>query len=177
MGIVFFSTLMYEGEPMWFFMIFSYILIALSGAGLITIGLNHYFNFWAQNHITFDLFVSIIFIAGQTLVMFFFVGTGVNVREYLESHPSIDRALYQRMLLIKRKLYPPTMMVTILFVAMVIVDGAFFIGKISEWWFHVLFILTVYYYIKSIISQHDSFKKSTEIVLEMTENERKNIDK
>jgi len=109
--------------------------------------------------------------------MFFFVGTGVNVREYLESHPSIDRALYQRMLLVKRKLYPPTMMVTILFVAMVIVDGAFFIGKISEWWFHVLFILTVYYYIKSIISQHDSFKKSTEIILEMTENERKNIDK
>ena len=133
------------------------------------------YNFWAQDHITFDLFVSIIFIAGQTLVMFFFVGTGVNVREYLELHPNLDKSLYQRMLVIKRKLYPPTMMVTILFVAMVIVDGAYFIGKISEWWFHILYILTVFYYIKSLIYQHDSFKKSTEIVLEMTENERQGI--
>ena len=160
---------------MWFFMIFSYVLLFLSGVGLTMIGLNHYINFWAQDHITFDLFVSIIFIAGQTLVMFFFVGTGVNVREYLELHPSLDKNLYQRMLVIKRKLYPPTMMVTILFVAMVIVDGAYFIGKISEWWFHILYILTVFYYIKSLIYQHDSFKKSTEIILEMTENERQGI--
>jgi len=68
------------------------------------------------------------------------------------------------------------MMVTILFVAMVIVDGAYFIGKISEWWFHILYILTVFYYIRSLICQHDSFKKSTEIVLEMTENERQGIE-
>ena len=64
---------------------------------------------------------------------------------------------------------------TIQKVAMVIVDGAYFIGKISEWWFHILYILTVFYYIKSLIYQHDSFKKSTEIVLEMTENERQGI--
>ena len=82
---------------MWFFMIFSYILIALSGIGLTLIGLNHYFNIWAQNHITLDLIISIIFIAGQTLVMFFFVGTGVNIREYLETHPELGDNLYKQM--------------------------------------------------------------------------------
>jgi len=158
---------------MWFFMTFSYILIALSGIGLTLIGLNHYFNIWAQNHITLDLIISIIFIAGQTLVMFFFVGTGVNVREYLETHPELGDNLYKQMFAIKRKLYPPTMMVTMLFIAMVIVDGVFFIklntsGQISEWWFHILYLLTIYYYYKATTVQHSSFKESTEIVLSMT---------
>ena len=153
---------------MWFFMTFSYILIALSGIGLTLIGLNHYFNIWAQNHITLDLIISIIFIAGQTLVMFFFVGTGVNVREYLETHPELGDNLYKQMFAIKRKLYPPTMMVTILFMAMVIMDGVYFIGKASEWWFHILYLLTLYYFFKATIVQHNSFKESTEIVLSMT---------
>ena len=158
---------------MWFFMTFSYVLIILSGIGLTLIGVNHYFDIWARNHITLDLIISIIFIAGQTLVMFFFVGTGVNVREYLEAHPELGDSLYKQMFAIKRKLYPPTMMLTMLFIAMVIVDGVFFIklntsGSISEWWFHILYLLTVYYFYKATAIQHTSFRKSTEIVLTMT---------
>ncbi len=157
---------------MWFFMILAYILVFISGLGLALIGFNHYLHFWPQNHITLDLLVSIIFIAAQTLVMFFFVGTGVNIREYLESHPELNKEFYKQIFSIKRKLYPPTMMVTILFMAMVIVDGAFFIGKVSEWWFHILYILTLYYYYKASLVQHLSFKESTEIVLAMTRAEQ-----
>ena len=157
---------------MWFFMILSYVLVFISGIGLLLIGINHYFDFWAQNHITLDLLVSIIFVASQTLVMFFFVGTGVNVREYLESHKELGDELYHKMFSIKRKLYPPTMMVTILFMAMVIIDGVFFIGKVSEWWFHILYLLTLYYFFKATRVQHLSFKESTEIVLEITKSAR-----
>ena len=153
---------------MWFFMILSYVMVAISGIGLLLIGMNHYFDLWPQNHITLDLFISIIFVATQTLVMFFFVGTGVNIREYVESHSDVKNDLYQQMLGLKRKLYPPTMMVTILFMALVIIDGVFFLGKVSEWWFHILYILTLYYYFKATIIQHNSFKESTEIVLAMT---------
>ena len=113
-------------------MILCYLLVAISGLGLFQIGLNHYFDFFITNRISFDLIVSIIFIAAQTLVMFFFVGTGVNIREYLEEHPELGENLYKRMFAIKRRLYPPTMMVTMLFMAMVIVDGVFYFGKISE---------------------------------------------
>ena len=52
-------------------MILAYILVFVSGLGLALIGFNHYLHFWPQNHITLDLLVSIIFIAAQTLVMFF----------------------------------------------------------------------------------------------------------
>ena len=161
---------------MWFFMIMCYVLVAISGLGLFQIGLNHYFDFFITNRISFDLIVSIIFIAAQTLVMFFFVGTGVNVREYLESHPELGDKLYRKMFSIKRQLYPPTMMVTMLFMAMVIVDGVYYFGKISEWWFHILYFLTLYYFYKATKEQHTSFIGSTEIVLEMTEKERKSTD-
>lgn len=160
---------------MWFFMILCYVLVAISGLGLFQIGLNHYFDFFLTNRISFDLIVSIIFIAAQTLVMFFFVGTGVNVREYLEAHPELGDRLYKKMFAIKRRLYPPTMMLTILFMAMVIVDGVFYFGKISEWWFHVLYFLTLFYFYKATKEQHTSFKGSTKIVLEMTEKERESI--
>ena len=160
---------------MWFFMIMCYVLVAISGLGLLQIGLNHYFDFFITNRISFDLIVSIIFIAAQTLVMFFFVGTGVNIREYLESHPELGGELYKKMFAIKRRLYPPTMVVTMLFMAMIIVDGVFYFGKISEWWFHILYFLTLYYFYKATKEQHISFKGSTEIVLEMTEKERQSV--
>tara|TARA_Y100001970_G_scaffold132415_1_gene163377 strand:- start:629 stop:1087 length:459 start_codon:yes stop_codon:yes gene_type:complete len=151
------------------------VLVVISGLGLFQIGLNHYFDFFLTNRISFDLIVSIIFIAAQTLVMFFFVGTGVNVREYLETHPELGDELYRKMFAIKRRLYPPTMMLTILFMAMVIVDGIFYFGKISEWWFHILYFLTLYYYYKATKEQHASFIGSTKIVLKMTEKERESI--
>ena len=152
-----------------------YVLVIISGLGLFQIGLNHYFDFFITNRISFDLIVSIIFIAAQTLVMFFFVGTGVNVREYLEAHPELGDKLYKKMFAIKRRLYPPTMVVTMLFMAMVIVDGIYYFGKISEWWFHILYFLTLYYFYKATKEQHISFKGSTEIVLQMTEKGRESV--
>ncbi len=156
---------------MWFFMITSYILILLSAVGLILIGINHYINIWPTQHISFDLFVSLIFIATQTLIIFFFVGTGVNIKEYTLSK---DNKFYRGIIAIKRKLYPPTLAVTILFMITVIVDGAYFLGKVNEWWFHISYVLTLYYFFKSSIEQHKAFIGSTNIILAMTENERVN---
>lgn len=153
---------------MWFFMILSYVLIALSGAGLILIGSNHYLDIWPQQHITVDIFVSLIFIAGQTLVMFFFVGTGVNVREYSQAHPELGDRFIKGMLAFKRKLYPPTLLTTVLFMVMVILDGLFFMSRISEWWFHILFPLTSLAFVRSSAVQHKSFIGSTNIILTMT---------
>ena len=129
---------------MWFFMITSYILVILSGLGILLIGINHYLNIWPTHHITLDLLISIIFIAAQTLVIFFFVGTGVNVKEYTQANQHIGDKFYKGILGIKRKLYPPTLMVTILFMATVVLDGAFFLGKVNEWWFHIIYLSLIH---------------------------------
>lgn len=158
---------------MWFFMILSYVLLGISAVGITAIGINHYFDFWARQHITLDIFVSIIFLSGQTLVMFFFVGTGVNVREFSEEHPELGDRFIKGMLALKRSLYPPTMLTTLMFMAMVIFDGLYFMGRTSEWLFHILYPITYYLFIKSTLVQHRSFIGSTNIVLAMTEPYRK----
>ncbi len=50
----------------------------------------------------------------------------------------------------------------------VILDGAYFLGKVSEWWFHLFYMLTLYYHIKAILAQRKAFIGSTNIVLAMT---------
>ncbi|MBT3216786.1 MAG: hypothetical protein HOD97_08115 [Candidatus Marinimicrobia bacterium] len=154
-------------------MVLSYILLGISGFGLIAIGMNHYLHFLAHQHITLDIFVSLVFLAGQTLVMFFFVGTGVNVREYSESQPELGDQFIKEMLGLKRSLYPPTMLTTIVFMIMVILDGVFFMGRISEWWFHILYPLSFFLFVRSTLVQHKSFVGSTHIVLSMTKSFRK----
>ena len=57
--------------------------------------------------------------------------------------------------------------------AMVIFDGLYFMGRVSEWWFHILYPVTYYLFIKSTLVQHKSFIGSTNIVLAMTEPYRK----
>ena len=155
---------------MWFFMILSYILILLSGIGLNIIGLNHYFDLqlFSIGIIKLDLFISMIFIATQTLVMFFFVGTGVSIKEYIQENPKTDHIFHKDSIKIKRKLYPPTMALTLLFVAMIIFHGLFIIKQTKEIWFHITYILTYYYFVKSTVIQHKCFKENTLIILNMT---------
>ena len=150
-------------------MILSYILILISGVGLNIIGFNHYFDLklFDMGIIKLDLFISMIFIATQTLVMFFFVGTGVSIKEYIQENPGTDHSFHQDSIKIKRKLYPPTMALTLLFVWMIIMHGLFVIKQAKEYWFHITFIATYYYFIKSTIIQHKSFKKNTLIILTM----------
>ena len=151
-------------------MILSYILILISGVGLNIIGLNHYLDLklFDMGIIKLDLFISMIFIATQTLVMFFFVGTGVSIKEYIQENPGTDHSFHQDSIKIKRKLYPPTMALTLLFVWMIIMHGLFIIKQAEEYWFHITFIATYYYFIKSNIIQHKCFKKNTLIILNMT---------
>ena len=151
-------------------MILSYILIFISGIGLNIIGLNHYFNLELFNIgiIKLDLFISMIFIATQTLIMFFFVGTGVSIKEYIQENPKTDHVFHKDSIKIKRKLYPPTMTLTLLFVAMIIFHGLNVIKQAQEFWFHSTYILTYYYFVKSTIIQHKCFKENTLIILNMT---------
>ena len=65
------------------------------------------------------------------------------------------------------------MMATLLFVAMVIFDGAWLMGQMNRWWFHVFYVLTIYYFVKSMIIQHKCFRKNTLLILEMTKTEAK----
>ena len=156
-------------------MILNYILLFLSTLGLAIIGLNHYFHLavFGMAPIKLDIFISIIYLAAETLVMFFFVGTGVSIKEYIQANPGTDHKFHKESVAIKRVLYPPTMMATLLFVAMVIFDGGWLMGQMSRWWFHSFYLATVYYFFKSLIIQHKCFRKNTILILKMTKTKSK----
>jgi len=160
---------------MFFFMILNYILLFLSAIGLAIIGLNHYFSLgiFGIGIIKLDIFISLIYLAGETLVMFFFVGTGVSIKEFIQANPETDHKFHKESIAIKRILYPPTMMATLLFVAMVIFDGGWLMGQMNRWWFHGFYFGTVYYFFKSLIIQHQCFRKNTLLILEMTKTKAK----
>ena len=148
----------------------NYILLFFSTIGLALIGVNHFTQteLFTMSAMKLDLFISLIYIAAETLVMFFFVGTGVSIKDYIQENPDTDHSFHARSVKLKRVLYPPTMMATLLFVAMVISDGAWILGQISRWWFIGFYAATVYYFIKSLFIQHYCFRDNTLIILEMT---------
>lgn len=151
-------------------MILNYILLFLSAIGLVIIGVNHFtlVEMFSMSPMKLSLFISMIYIAAETLVMFFFVGTGVSIKEYIQENPGTDHEFHARSVKLKRILYPPTMAATLLFVAMVILDGAWLLGQVNRWWFIGLYVGTVYYFFKSLIIQHKCFRENTVIILEMT---------
>jgi len=151
-------------------MILNYVFLLFSAIGLLIIGINHITvkDMFLMSPMKLDLFISLIYIAAETLVMFFFVGTGVSIKEYLQENPNVDHTFYQKSNKLKRILYPPTMMATLLFVAMVILDGAWILGQVNRYWFLSLYLGTVYYFFKSLIIQHRCFRDNTMIILEMT---------
>ena len=97
----------------------------------------------------------------------------VSIKEYIQANPETDHKYHKESVAIKRVLYPPTMMATLLFVAMVIFDGGWLMGQMSRWWFHGFYIATVYYFVKSLIIQHKCFRKNTLLILEMTKTKAK----
>ena len=82
---------------MWFFMITCYVLSLLTFVMLLT-GLTQsflHFPVWNAGHLTFMILVSIVYLFTETLVIFFYVGTGVSIKEYtLEHH--LDKSFHNR---------------------------------------------------------------------------------
>ena len=112
---------------MYIFMYLIYILSAASFIGLALLGLGGLagpHGYFGMNHPTFALLVSVIFLAAEVLVMFFFVGTGISIKEYVRDHPDAAPELHRRSIAIKRVLYPPTLYVTMMVMLTFILGGA-----------------------------------------------------
>lgn len=74
---------------MWLFMYVCYLMGALTYGLFLLSGLQGIFHFSVLGtpHPTFAFLTAIIYLFTQTLTVFFFVGTGTNIREYLAAQP------------------------------------------------------------------------------------------
>ena len=155
---------------MYIFMYLIYILTFISLIGMSLLGIGGMLGpqgYFGMNHPTFGLLVAVIFLATEVLVMFFFVGTGVSIKEYVRDNPGTDPELHRRSVAIKRLLYPPTLNVTLVVMATFIIGGAVDRHMISHWWHLGAWLLSMYLFIKAAIIQNRCLADNTAIILEM----------
>lgn len=149
-------------------MITCYLLMAGSFCALLLTGLQGYFQFTVAGvqHASFALSTIILYLFTETLIMFYFIGTGVNIKDYLREEKG-DPALYQRVKKGKMVVFPK-MMISIFLVGVTFILG----GAVDRSLVHprihgVLFIIAIVYYARLIVLEHRCFREHTNIILEM----------
>ena len=154
---------------MWFFMNTCYLLTLITFILLVTTGLQGWLHFpiLNANHPTFALLTMIVYLFTETLVIFFFVGTGASIKEYTKEHHL--KPDYQRQsLAIKRKIYPPLLLNMLLVMILFISGGAVDTNRLPSWLHGTLYGICLLHFVAVIRIQHHSFKENTALVLRMS---------
>lgn len=117
--------------------------------------------------LVFLIFTSIVYCLTETLVIFFFVGTGVSVKEYSQAnHLSDDYR--KKSLAIKFKIYPPTMLNLLLMIILFVLPGAVHTGKIPLVVYQIYFLTCLAHFVYTKLIQHNCFRENTENILAMS---------
>ena len=154
---------------MWFFMITCYIMSLVSFIFLLAALLQSFlkFNIFQADHVTFMILTSIIYLFTETLVIFFFVGTGVSVRDYTKEH-NFAPSFHQRSIAIKRRVYPPLLLNILFMIILFVLVGAVDTNRFPAWGYQLIFIGCLADYIKIKILENNCFRDNTQIILDMS---------
>ena len=121
----------------------------------------------AANHVSFMILASIIYSFTETLVIFFFVGTGVSVKEYTIAH-KLEKTYHQRSIAIKRKVYPPLLLNMLFMIILFVLVGAVDTYRVPPFIYYILFIGCIIDYVRVKLIEHECFKSNTAVILEMS---------
>ena len=154
---------------MWFFMYVCYIFTALTFFMLFLTGLQGYLHFFVfnANHALFALLTIIVYLFTETLVIFYFVGIGVSIRDFVLAN-KLKNDYHKRSLAVKRKVYPPLLLNMLLVMILFISGGAVDTRCLPAWSHGLLFFISMIQFLDAVRIQHQSFKESTAIILEMS---------
>jgi hypothetical protein len=125
------------------------------------------FKVMAASPLSFLILTSIIYLFTETLIMFFFVGTGVSVKEYMLEQ-KIHGDFHQRSIRIKRRIYPPQLLNLLILMIAFILFGAADTHKISPWVYRGVLLLGIIQYLDAKWVQNACFKDNTQIILDMS---------
>ena len=149
-------------------MIISYLCIDISIVLLALTGLKGYFQFQLiqANHPAFALITAIFYMFTETLVMFYFIGSGTAIKKSIKLGGG-EPSLYEKVKKTKMILFPHLTM-NMLFVGTVfIIGGAVQTGSIPGWMHGLLFDLAFIHFLYVTILQHRGFKENVEIIGEI----------
>ena len=154
---------------MWFFMYSCYLfsLVSFMMLGIVFLQSLHPFFVFKASPMSFLILTSMIYLFTETLIIFFFVGTGVSVKEYMLEH-KIYGDFHKRMIALKRYVYPPQLLNILILMTAFIFYGAADTGKIPHFIYQGLLFAGIVHFCYAKIIQHNSFRDNTIIILEMS---------
>jgi len=143
----------------------SYFCIGATFLLLSLTGLQGYFQFYIfkASHAQFALFTAIFYMFTETLIMFYFIGSGTAIKKSIKLGGG-EPILYEEVKKTKMILFPHLTM-NMLFVGTVfILGGAVQTGSVSGWMHGLLFDLAFIHFLYVTILQHRGFKENVEII-------------
>ena len=129
--------------------------------------LNSSFHIFNASPMSFLILTSIIYLFTETLVMFFFVGTGVSIKEYM-LEKKIHGDFHKRSINIKRRIYPPQLLNLFILILAFILFGAADTHQISPWLYRAVLLIGIVQYLDAKIIQNTCFRDNTKVILDMS---------
>jgi len=124
------------------------------------------FSILSADHVTFVILTSMVYLFSETLVIFFYVGTGVSIRDYTKDH-KMDPSFHRRSIAIKRRVYPPLLYNMLFMIIVFILVGAVDTNRFPMWAYQMLFFACIAHYVKVKVGQNTCFRDNTQIILDM----------
>ena len=153
---------------MWFFMNACYGLSFLTFILLMTGFLQSFLHFpiLKAGHLTFMLLTSVVYLFTETLIIFFFVGTGVSVKEYTQEH-KLGPEFHKRSLAIKYRVYPPQLLNILLMIIVFILIGAVDTNRVPAIVYQTFFAVALIHFMAVKVTQHRCLRDNTRVILDM----------
>jgi len=158
---------------MWLFMYICYLMGAFTYVLFLLSGLQGIFKFplLGAPHPTFAFLTSIIYLFTQTLTVFFFVGTGTNIREYVQAQPqpAAGSDLVARARSIRGAVSGQIYLNILLFLVQAILGGAVAARAVPRFLHGAMVAVAFLHFHYVLWREHLAFRDITGVVVAMTE--------
>lgn len=165
---------------MWLFMYVCYLMGALTYGLFLLSGLQGIFQFTVLGtpHPTFAFLTAIIYLFTQTLTVFFFVGTGTNIREYLASQPQPADGpdLAGRARHVRGAVSGQIYLNILLFLTQAVLGGAVAAQAVPRFLHGAAVAVAFLHFHYVLWREHLAFRDITAVVVAMTEPQRSGPD-
>ena len=158
---------------MWGLMIISYFFLAITFFLLALTGLQGYFQFYIiqANHPQFALLSVIFYMLTETLIMFYFIGSGTAIKKAIQAG-GMNTNLYEKVKKTKMKLFPHLTLNIVFIGTVFIIGGAVQMGSLKGWVHGILFDLAFIHFIYTVFLQHRGFKENVEIISKLAREQK-----
>ena len=155
---------------MWGLMIICYFCMTVSLFLMMITGFQGYYQFMIvmAGHQQFALFSTIFYMFTETLIMFYFIGSGTAIKKEI-FRMKINKNYYEKVKKTKMKLFPHLSLNMFLIGTVFVLGGAVQSGSVSGLAHGLLFYFSFIHFLYTLSIQHRGFKENIDVIVEIAD--------